>query len=106
VAAYCMALRERTRERLPLDWARTQVDLGNALGALGEQSKNITSLCEALQSHLAAWEIFSVRGAYDASAAANSAATDSALLEQGFDPATYQESLARHGDALRHVALP
>jgi tetratricopeptide (TPR) repeat protein len=106
VTACRAALTEYTPERFPLDWARTQVDLGNALGALGERSKNITSLCEALQSHLAAWEIFSVRGAYDASVAANSAATDSALLKQGFDSVTYQECLARHGDASRHVALP
>ena len=31
VAAYRAALEERTRERVPLDWARTQNNLGNAL---------------------------------------------------------------------------
>ena len=30
VAAYREALKERTRERVPLDWATTQVNLGNA----------------------------------------------------------------------------
>ena len=32
VAAYQAALEERTRERVPLDWATTQNNLGNALG--------------------------------------------------------------------------
>ncbi len=36
VAAYNEALLERTRERWPLDWAATQMNLGNALKALGE----------------------------------------------------------------------
>ncbi len=31
VAAYREALKEWTRERVPLDWARTQNNLGNAL---------------------------------------------------------------------------
>ena len=31
VAAYRAALEERTRERVPLDWAMTQNNLGNAL---------------------------------------------------------------------------
>ena len=35
VAAYRAALEERTRERVPLDWAMTQNNLGNALVALG-----------------------------------------------------------------------
>ena len=35
VAAYRDALKERTRERVPLDWALTQNNLGAALGALG-----------------------------------------------------------------------
>ncbi len=35
VAAYRAALEERTRERVPLDWATTQNNLGNALQALG-----------------------------------------------------------------------
>ena len=35
MAAYRAALEEWTRERVPLDWARTQNNLGNALRALG-----------------------------------------------------------------------
>jgi hypothetical protein len=37
VAAYRAVLEERTRERVPLDWAATQNNLGNALQALGER---------------------------------------------------------------------
>jgi hypothetical protein len=36
VAAYRAALEEMTRARVPLDWARTQNNLGTALGTLGE----------------------------------------------------------------------
>ena len=35
IAAYRAALQERTRERVPLDWAMTQNNLGNALWTLG-----------------------------------------------------------------------
>ena len=35
VAAYREALKERTRERVPLDWATTQNNLGNALRRSG-----------------------------------------------------------------------
>jgi hypothetical protein len=35
VAAYQSAVEEQTRERVPLDWAMTQTNLGNALQVLG-----------------------------------------------------------------------
>jgi hypothetical protein len=35
VAAYRAALEERTRARVPLDWALTQYSLGIALSTLG-----------------------------------------------------------------------
>jgi hypothetical protein len=37
VVAYRAALEERTRERVPLDWAMTQNNLGSALRSLGER---------------------------------------------------------------------
>jgi hypothetical protein len=37
VAAYRAALEEYTRERVPLGWAMTQNNLGNALQKLGER---------------------------------------------------------------------
>ena len=33
MAAYRAALEEQTRERVPLDWAQTQNNLGNALAS-------------------------------------------------------------------------
>jgi hypothetical protein len=36
VAAYRAALEEMTRDRVPLDWATTQNNLGHALRALGK----------------------------------------------------------------------
>ena len=41
VAALREALKERTRERVPLDWAMTQNNLGNALAIIGEREKSI-----------------------------------------------------------------
>ena len=38
MAAYRASLDELTRERVPLDWALTQIGLGSALTSLAEQS--------------------------------------------------------------------
>src|ERR1700734_86940 len=56
VAAYGAALEERTRERVPLDWATTQNNLGNALSTLGERESGTVRLEEAVVAHLAALE--------------------------------------------------
>jgi hypothetical protein len=48
VAIYRAALRERTRERVPLDWAMTQNNLGNALRTLGEREAGTARLEEAV----------------------------------------------------------
>jgi len=52
VAAYRVALEERTCDRVPLDWATTQNNLGNALARLGKQESGTAWLEEAV----AAWE--------------------------------------------------
>jgi tetratricopeptide (TPR) repeat protein len=56
VAAYRDALKETTRERVPLDWAMTQNNLGIALRRLGERADGtkrldeaVAAYCEALQ---------------------------------------------------------
>jgi hypothetical protein len=41
------ALEVYTREQVPLDWAMTQYNLGNALGALGERERRTARLEEA-----------------------------------------------------------
>ncbi len=48
VAAYREALKEYTRERVPLDWAMTQMNLGAALRALGERESGTGKLEEAV----------------------------------------------------------
>src|SRR4051794_22210900 len=48
VAAYRAALEEYTRERVPLDWARTQMNLGTALWTLGERESGTARLEEAV----------------------------------------------------------
>ena len=56
VAAYRAALEERTRERVPLDWAMTQNNLGNALRTLGERESGTARLEEAVAAYRAALE--------------------------------------------------
>jgi len=50
VAAYRAALKEYTRERVPLQWATTQNNLGTALGTLGEREGGTTRLEEAVSA--------------------------------------------------------
>ena len=50
-----MSLEERTRERVPIDWAVTQYALGIALQALGDRESGMAGL-EALKAAAAAWE--------------------------------------------------
>jgi tetratricopeptide (TPR) repeat protein len=54
IAAYRAALQERTRERVPLDWAGTQNNLGNALSTLGEREGGTGKLTEAVAAYRAA----------------------------------------------------
>jgi pimeloyl-ACP methyl ester carboxylesterase len=56
VAAYRAALEERTRERVPLDWAATQNNLGIALRRLGERESGTARLEEAVAAYRAALE--------------------------------------------------
>jgi tetratricopeptide (TPR) repeat protein len=56
VAAYNEALKERTRERVPLQWAQTQTGLGDALLSLGERESGTARLEEAVQIYRAALE--------------------------------------------------
>ena len=56
MAAYRAALEEWTRERVPLDWAMTQNNLGNALRTLGERESGTARLEEAVAAYRAALE--------------------------------------------------
>jgi hypothetical protein len=45
------ALKQRTRKRVPLDWAMTQNDLGNALSTLGARESGTARLEEAVAAY-------------------------------------------------------
>ena len=62
VTAYRDALKEYTRERVPLDWAATQNNLGNALSRLGEGTHDRAKLEEARKAVNAAFEVFMQAG--------------------------------------------
>jgi tetratricopeptide (TPR) repeat protein len=51
-----LVLQYHTRERVPLDWAMTQTDLGNALASLGERESGTARLEEAVTAYRAALE--------------------------------------------------
>ncbi len=54
ITTYRAALEERTRARVPLDWAATQNNLGNALTTLGERESGTARLEEAVAAYRAA----------------------------------------------------
>jgi tetratricopeptide (TPR) repeat protein len=54
------ALKERTRERVPLDWAATQYNLGVALQTLGERESGTVHLEEAVAAFQKALSVFEV----------------------------------------------
>jgi tetratricopeptide (TPR) repeat protein len=56
IAACRAALEERTRERVPLDWAMTQNNLGNALQTLSEREGSNARLEQAVAAYRAALE--------------------------------------------------
>ena len=60
VATYREALKERTREKVPLDWAMTQNNLGTALRTLGERESDLARLEEAASAFEAALFVFRV----------------------------------------------
>jgi tetratricopeptide (TPR) repeat protein len=51
VAAYRAALKEYTREKVPLDWAATESNLGNALAILGQRESDPARLTEAVAAY-------------------------------------------------------
>jgi hypothetical protein len=58
VTAYRAALEERTRERVPLDWAYSQRGLGNALAALATRVHDPVRMARALPPMRNAAEVY------------------------------------------------
>ena len=51
IDAYMQALEEMTRDRVPLDWAMTQNNLGNALSTLGQRESGTARLEQAVTAY-------------------------------------------------------
>jgi hypothetical protein len=51
-----LSIRELTRERVPLDWAMTQMNLGAALARLGERESGTAHLEQAVEGYRLALE--------------------------------------------------
>ena len=51
VTAYTEALKERTRDRVPMEWAMTQMNLGTALATLGERESGTERLDQAVAAY-------------------------------------------------------
>jgi tetratricopeptide (TPR) repeat protein len=62
VAAFREALEELTRERVPLQWAETQMNLGSALASLGERESDTARLQEAKRAIEAAYALYREAG--------------------------------------------
>src|SRR6202011_4296464 len=56
IETWPLVLQQRPRERVPLDWAMTQMNLGNALASLGERESGTARLEEAMAAYRAALE--------------------------------------------------
>jgi len=98
VAAFREALQEYTRERAPLDWARTQTNLGNALGALDELEEAIAAYREALK------EFTRARVALQwATTQMNLGNTLARLGERESGTARLEEAVAAHREALQEL---
>jgi len=56
IETWHLVLQQRPRDRVPLDWAMTQNNLGNAPERLGERESGTTHLTEAVAAYRAALE--------------------------------------------------
>jgi len=101
--AYREALKELTRERVPLQWATTQSNLGLALWRLGERESGTTGLEEAVAAFRdALMERTRERVPLDwAQTQNNLGAALAKLGERGSGTARLEEAVAAFRDALK-----
>ncbi|MDR0997033.1 MAG: hypothetical protein LBL69_05155, partial [Zoogloeaceae bacterium] len=64
VVAFREALKDRSRERVPLDWAATQNNLGGALFYLSAWEKSTEKLKEAITALQSALSVFEGHAPY------------------------------------------
>ena len=92
-----------TRERVPLDWAGTQMNLGNALRVLGERESGTARLEEAVAAFRdALQELTRVRVPLDwATTQMNLGNALEVLGERESGTARLEEAVAAYRDALK-----
>jgi hypothetical protein len=105
-AAYRAALTERTRERAPYKWVRTQYNLGSTLWKLGQRKKDAAMMCEAVGIYLIAWEGFVMESFDNARWAVTSAEKTLVELKKTFESSVYEACLAQHAKELKRIGLP
>jgi tetratricopeptide (TPR) repeat protein len=105
IVAYRDALVECTRKRVPLDWAMTQNNLGNALSTLGERESSIGRLEEAIAAYRAALEVRSRGRVLDWAATQNNLGIAlSTLGERESGIARLEEAVATYRAALEELS--
>jgi tetratricopeptide (TPR) repeat protein len=103
VLAYDEALKERTRNRVPLQWATTQMNLGNALRSLGHRQRDTESLNAAVLAYREALKEFT-RGRLPRQWAGTQMNLGNALLalgEQGRGIARLEDAVLAYSEALK-----
>lgn len=106
VATHKAALLERTRDRVPLDWALTQMNLGNALQTLGSRESGTARLGQAVAAYKAALtEIARDQVPLDwAAAQMNMGIALQTLGERENSSAQLHDAIRAHEDALSEYA--
>ena len=100
--------REATRDRVPLHWAVTQSNLGNALMRLGEREKHNELICDALGIHAAVWvwEVTSSPVSALASASSRNVQNTVNVMRKTSAAPQVEECLKRHEPILKRIELP
>ena len=103
VAAYTEALKEYTRERVPLQWAMTQNNLGNALQTLGKRESGLGRLEQSVAAYTEALKEYTrervpLQWATTQNNLGNALAT---LGERESGPERLEQSVAAYTEALR-----
>ena len=103
VTAYREALKEHTRERVPLDWAMTQNNLGVALKTLGERDRDPDTLHQAVTAHRAALKEYTrERDQLDWATTQNNLGNALKTLgERDSDPGTLHRAITAYREALK-----
>ncbi len=103
IEAYREALKEYTRQRVPLDWAATQNNLGTALQALGQRESDPARLGRAVEAYREALKEYTRdRVPLDWAATQNNLGNAlQALGERERDPAQLRQAVDAYREALK-----